>query len=119
MTVTGRFDKVLEALADPYRRQLLLALIEHNPQDDGDPDPLNIHPEDDDPLSKLNIFMGHLPKLDSMGIIEWNKEDDEIFKGPDWTEFEPLLQLIAENKDQLPEEWFGETENQVRVLPRE
>jgi hypothetical protein len=106
----GRFDEVLDALADPYRRQLLLALIEHNPQDDSDPDPLNIHPEGDDELSKLNIFMGHLPKLDDMGIIEWNEAEDEIVKGPDWAEFEPLLRLIADNKDELPAEWFEETD---------
>jgi hypothetical protein len=108
----ARFDDALEALADPYRRQLLLALIEHNPQDHEDADPLNIHPDGDPPLSQLNIFMGHLPKLDAMGIIEWNEEADEIIKGPDWEEFEPLLRLIAENKDELPEEWFGSIEDE-------
>ncbi|WP_154020491.1 ArsR family transcriptional regulator [Halorubrum halophilum] len=110
MSDAGRFDQVLESLADPYRRQLLLALIEHNPQDDDDPDPLNIHPEGDDALSKLNIYMGHLPKLDKMGIIEWDEDEDEIIKGPDWEEFEPLLRLIAEHKDELPKEWFEETD---------
>jgi hypothetical protein len=112
VTESTRFDEVLEALADPYRRQLLLALIEHNPQDDGDSDPLNIHPECDDTLSKMNIFMGNPPKLDEMGIINWNKEDKEILKGPDWAEFEPLLRLIAENKEELPNEWFGETDTE-------
>lgn len=109
MSCTDRFNEALEALADPYRRQLLLALIDHNPQDDGDSDPLNIHPDGEDALSKMNIFMGHLPKLDEMGIIDWNKREHEIVKGPDWEEFEPLLQLIAENKNALPEEWFKET----------
>jgi hypothetical protein len=110
MKNSKQFDEVLGALADPYRRQLLLALIEHNPQDDADPDPLNIHPGGDDELSELNIYMGHLPKLDEMGIIDWNEESDEIVKGPDWEEFEPLLRLIAENKDELPAEWFEETD---------
>lgn len=112
MSDAGRFDEVLEALADPYRRQLLLALTEHNPQDDTDSDPLNIHPEGDDALSELNIIMGHLPKLDEMGIIEWNEEDNEVVKGPDWEEFEPLLRLIAENKDELPTGWFEETDTE-------
>lgn len=107
---SGQFDEVLDALADPYRRQLLLALMEHNPQDEGDPDPLDIHPEGDDSISKLNIFMGHLPKLDEMDIIDWNEDDNEIVKGPDWKEFEPLLKLIAENKDELPTGWFEEAD---------
>lgn len=67
---TSRFDETLGALTHPYRRQLLLALIEQNPRDDGDSDPLNIHPDGEDALSKMNILVGHLPKLDEMGIIE-------------------------------------------------
>jgi hypothetical protein len=106
MSSRDRFDKLLGALADPYRRELLLALTEHNPQDDADSDPLNIHPEGEDEFSQLNIFMGHLPQLDEMGIIDWNQDEDEITKGPDWKEFEPLLRLIAENKDELPKAWF-------------
>lgn len=110
MTDPSRFNEIFEALADPYRRQLLLSLIKSNPQDDDDPDPLNIHPEADEEPWELNIYMGHLPMLDGMGIIEWDEEGNEIIKGPDWAEFEPLLRLIAENKHKLPEEWFGETE---------
>ncbi len=106
MSHSDRFDKLLEALADPYRRELLLALTEHNPQDDSDSDPLNIHPDGADEFSQLNIFMGHLPKLDELGIIDWDQDEDQITKGPDWAEFEPLLQLIAKNKDELPESWF-------------
>lgn len=112
MSDAGRFDQVLEALANPYRRQLLLALIEHNPQGDDDTDPLNIRPEDDDPLLNLNIYMGHLPQLESMGIIEWHEDEEEIVKGPDWAEFEPLLELIAENMDKLPKEWFEESDTE-------
>jgi len=101
-----RFDKLLGALADPYRRELLFALIEHNPQDDDDPDPLDIHAEGEDSLGKMNIFMGHLPQLEDLGIINWDHDKSHITKGPDWEEFEPLLNLIAENKDKLPAEWF-------------
>jgi hypothetical protein len=106
MNGTDRLDEVLEALADPYRRELLLALIEHNPQDEADSDPLNIHPDGEDEFSKLNILMGHLPKLHELGIINWEQDENQITKGPDWEEFEPLLRLIAENKDELPKAWF-------------
>ena len=36
------FDDVLYALSNRYQRELLLALLEHNPQDDRDHDPLNL-----------------------------------------------------------------------------
>lgn len=106
MSGTNRLGELLGALADPYRRELLLALMEHNPQDDDDSDPLNIHADGADAFTQLNISMGHLPKLDAMGIIDWDQDENAIRKGPDWEEFEPLLQLIVENKEQLPEEWF-------------
>lgn len=106
MSSKNRFDELLGALADPYRRELLLALIQHNPQDDDDSDPLDIHPEGADAFSQMNIFMGHLPKLAELGVIDWDQDKNQISKGPDWQEFEPLLRLIAENKDRLPEEWF-------------
>lgn len=34
--------RAFEALANPYRRQLLLAMFEKNPQDDDDLDPLRL-----------------------------------------------------------------------------
>jgi hypothetical protein len=108
-----RFDELLEALADGYRRELLIALLEHNPQDDGEPDPLNIHDSPEDAVSQFDIFMYHLPMLEKLGIVEWNEATDEIVKGPDWEEFAPLLRLIEEHKDELPAEWFGETEPTV------
>ncbi|MFC7060093.1 hypothetical protein [Halovenus salina] len=43
-----------------------------------------------------------------MGIIDWDQDNNQITKGPDWEEFEPLLQLIAENKDSLPAGWFDD-----------
>lgn len=38
-----RFDDLLEVLVNMYRRELLLALLRHNPQDDDQSKPLDIH----------------------------------------------------------------------------
>lgn len=111
----SRFDRLLRALADPYRRELLFALLAYDPQD-GDSGSLDIQLEDEDVFSELNIVMGHLPGLDEMGIIDWDQDEDRVAKGPDWEEFEPFLRLIAENKDELPEEWFGDGDDEYLVL---
>jgi hypothetical protein len=105
-----RFDELLNALADSYRRELLLSLLNHNPQDDDDSDPLDIHDSDFVEESQFDIFMYHLPMLDQLGIIEWERESEEIVKGPDWDEFAPLLKLIANHKDELPAGWFEKPE---------
>lgn len=95
------------AISDPYRRQLLVALLEHNPQDDDDQDPLNIlasgQTGDNLPIKMIH---NHLPKLEDMGFIEWNQQTAEISKGPNWDKIAPVLTLIHEHRDELPDGWL-------------
>ena len=103
-TESERMDLALEALSNPYRRQLLLALLLENPQDDTDRDPLDLLGEVDEPeVLKTRLYHAHLPKLESMGFIEWDRESGAISKGPEWDQIGPLLELIAEHRDELPE----------------
>jgi len=43
-----------------------------------------------------------------MGLIDWDRQSGELSKGPNWNEIAPLLQLIADNRDELPDEWLSE-----------
>lgn len=100
-------DDLFVALSNSYRRQLLVALLEHNPQDDYDRDPLNIVSEDVEPeVLELSLYHRHLPKLEQMGFVTWDRETNEIRKGPDWNEIEPLLTLMYDHRDELPEDWL-------------
>jgi hypothetical protein len=97
-------DVALEALSNPYRRQLLLALLAENPQDDTDRDPLDLIDDDTEAeLLETALVHAHLPKLESMGFIEWDRESGQISTGPEWAEIAPLLELIANHRDELPE----------------
>ncbi|WP_254663402.1 hypothetical protein [Haladaptatus sp. W1] len=81
----------LDVLANNYRRRLLIALLEHNPQDDTDTQiPADLTIEDED-IEKLMIQMTHthLPKLEAAGFIEWDRETNEVRKGPDSMTFCP------------------------------
>lgn len=101
-------DSILNVLADRYRRRVLVALLEHNPQDDDDPQtPEDITMGDED-LEELMIEMEHthLPKLAAAGLIEWDRETNVIKKGPEFAEIEPLLRLMHEHRDELPEGWL-------------
>jgi len=101
-------DKALEALSNRYRRHLLVALLKHNPQDDDDVDPLNSTTPSGSDLDDLQmkLFHTHLPKLDEMGYIEWDQARNEIRTGPNWQEIAPLLRLIDDHRDELPERWL-------------
>jgi hypothetical protein len=106
MTGSNRWHDALETLASPYRRQLLVALTEHNPQDD-DRDPLNIETATAEPeVLESELVHKHLPKLESRGYIEWDRESKKISRGPDWDEIGPILELIHDQRDELPDGWL-------------
>ena len=97
----------MDALSDRYRRELLVALLDSNPQDDDDRDPLNvIDPPVEPEVLEVELVHKHLPKLEAMGFIEWDTDTGEIAKGPDWDDIEPLLVLIDTHRDELPDDWF-------------
>ena len=100
-------DGILDALSNPYRRQLLIALLDHNPQDDSDRDPLDILSEADEAaVLESELVHTHLPKLDDMGYISWNRSTNAISKGPRWGEIAPLLKLMHDHRDELPDGWL-------------
>jgi hypothetical protein len=103
----GLFDELLYSLSDPYRRQLLVALLEHNPQDDFDRDPLDVVSASGEPeVLKTELVHNHLPKLEQMGFISWNRDTNEISRGPEWEAIAPLLELIHTHRGELPDGWL-------------
>lgn len=107
MNTSLRVDGLFEALSDPYRRQLLVALLDHNPQDDADRDPLNVVSDDLEPeVLQQALVHNHLPKLEELGFIAWDRGTNEISKGPEWDAIAPLLVLIHDHRDELPKGWL-------------
>ena len=87
-TRENMLDQALHALSNAYRRELLVALLEHNPQDDTDLDPLGVVDADDDAhatdaddvanTTEVDLVHTHLPVLEQMGYISWNSDTGEI-----------------------------------------
>lgn len=104
-------SRIFDALANPYRRQLLFALFEADPRDDVALDPLELLTQKDtignNRATQISMRHTHLPKLDEMGFIEWDQASDECSKGPEWEEITPLLQLMYDHRDELPDEWLS------------
>ena len=97
----------LEALKHPYRRQLLVAMLAQNPQDDDDVDPLDVVEYSAADAERLQVALRHqhLPKLEQRGYITWDRQTGAISKGPNWDEIAPLLTLIDDHSDELPAGW--------------
>lgn len=101
------FDVVVSAIADPYRRQLLVALLDHNLQENDGRDPLDLISEaDESNVLETELIHNHLPRLDDMGYITWDRTTNEISKGSKWDEIEPFLTLLDKHQDELPDGWL-------------
>lgn len=94
-------DQLFDALADVHRRRLLLALVDHNPQDVSELPgvPWAVSESEAGLTSKRHV---HLPKLADYGLIEWDKDEQLVVKGPRFEEIEPILELLDDHHDELP-----------------
>lgn len=99
-------DDALDALHHIQRRKLLIDLLDYNSQDDS-PIVLADSETDADALEYLVAMRHvHLPKLVEYGFINWNRDTNEVTQGPNFSEIKPLLQLLADNEDELPYGWL-------------
>lgn len=96
-------DEVFDALANRHRRRVLLRLLERNPQPElVDDAPFDVGRTDGE--DRVELVHVHLPKLESMGFIAWDRDDHLIVKGPAFEEIRPLLELVEENEHALPDD---------------
>ncbi len=103
---TISFDDMVDALADVQRRKLLVALLEHNPQDDSAVVIADSESESDAVERLVSMQHVHLPKLTDYGFIEWDEDTHEVMKGPNFDEIRPLLELLDDHEDELPDDWL-------------
>jgi predicted transcriptional regulator len=97
---------MVDALADVQRRKLLIALLEHNPQDDSAVVIADSESESDAVERLVSMQHVHLPKLADYGFIEWDEDTHEVMKGPNFDEIRPLLELLDDHEDELPDDWL-------------
>ena len=97
-------DNTFDALADKHRRELLVALLEENPQQDT----IQIAAHGDrgmrgtDHRLRMAMYHNHLPKLVDYGFIRWNDDTHEVVKGPRFEEIQPLLELVVDYAENYP-----------------
>ncbi|WP_238709604.1 DUF7344 domain-containing protein [Natronorubrum halophilum] len=100
-------DEFFRAVANVQRRRLLVRMLSHNPEDEskvytGDRE------TDEEELATLLIEMQHthLPLLEEYGFIDWDRQNHEVSKGPEFDEIRPLLEMMVEHQGELPEGWL-------------
>jgi predicted transcriptional regulator len=100
-------DEILRVLSEVHRRRLLVALLEHNPQEDSVIIPEDAHKGVRAPESlQSELYHMHLPRLEEAGFIDWDRDTHEVVKGPRFDEIRPLLELMQAHADELPDDWL-------------
>jgi hypothetical protein len=92
-------------LSHPLRRRLLQELYEQGSGAELTvPDDI-VGDDEDEMRVGTELKHTHLPKLEDEDLIEWDRDDDTVTRGPDFDQIEPLLELLDDHADQLPFEW--------------
>lgn len=106
-TESIRLDQLLTSLSHSTRRSILFTLAEDNPRDMDEFTSSDFNTEDEDfELFTAEVTYDHLPRLDRAGLIEWDHDSDTITQGPNFEEVRPLITLIHEHRDELPDNWL-------------
>ncbi|WP_254837564.1 DUF7344 domain-containing protein [Natronomonas marina] len=109
--VGGSLNELFEMLSHGHRRRVLVAVGRQNPQDDEDIASESVAERDergdDEALDSVQqqLYHAHLPKLAEAGFIDWNRDSGVITRGPRFEEIEPLLRLMSDHEDELPDGW--------------
>jgi len=110
MNLRTRVDEQLEALAHVERRRLLVALFRDGPSRNGPSESVVLEVEswadEEGEASLVGLRHKHLPKLEDMGFVEWNRQDGLVTEGPQFGEVEPMLALLDGNREELPHDWL-------------
>lgn len=91
---------MFDVLGDRYRRRLLLALSEREPRHATDAFDGDVAAE------RIEARHQHLPKLADAGVVEWDRETNELWRGRRFDEVRPLLELLSAHDDELPDDWI-------------
>lgn len=102
-------SELFEILSHEHRRRVLVAVARHNPRDEDEIESksaVNEHEDDETiELLKQQLYHVHLPKLDESGFVNWDRDAGHVTRGPRFEEIEPLLRLMRDHQDELPNDW--------------
>jgi hypothetical protein len=94
------WENVFVALQNEQRRRLLLTLRTQESQDDRVTSLRYLHDgESDFERFKTNMYHRHLPLLRRRGYVDWDQENHEVSRGSNFSEVEPVLELVEDRDD--------------------
>ena len=99
-------DELLDALANVHRRRLVVSLLEEDSvnADRFVSQEIEYGERERDRLS-IGLYHVHLPKLEAVGFVDWDRDTGTVARGPNFQEFRPLVECLDDHAADLFDEW--------------
>lgn len=99
-------DTIFRTLSHPTRRSILTTLREKDLRHSGGIPVAELAPDESpNDTFHIRLYHQHLPKLDTVGFIDWNPSTETILPGPHYEAIESVVALLEGNQDELPAAW--------------
>jgi hypothetical protein len=87
-------DRVFDALSHPHRRHILMTITKSASQRKIE---FSLDELSDDTigLDALQLHHIHLPKLEDVGLIRWDRGNQIVMKGPAFNSIRPYLEPLT------------------------
>jgi hypothetical protein len=107
MSSEERWCIIFDTLRDQSRRRVLTSLRDAEARTMGEIlDEVERVDGRDRRALRIAFVHIHLPTLHDTGYIDWRREADKIRRGPNFEEIYPVLDVLDENRDRLPDGWL-------------
>jgi hypothetical protein len=93
-------DELFQTLSHAIRRRVISQLASVEPASQLPVEDVDF-PESDGTVN-LCLYHNHLPKLDAVDIIDWDRNDGLIERGEHFPEVADFLETVAEIRDEIP-----------------
>lgn len=84
---------VFDLLRNEHRRRLLAELVANTPQPEV-PVGNECLSQDEMTHREIEMYHIHLPKLQDAGVIEWDRGNQQVLKGPAFDQIRPYLEVV-------------------------
>lgn len=96
-------SKQLDVLSNIHRRRVLFALAERSPYPDRIDTSHTVETDGGERDQTIVMQHVHLPLLEDHRYISWDQEAQRVTKGPQFDDIQPLLTVLVENQEALPD----------------
>lgn len=97
---TVRLDSLFDALGNEHRLRVLVTLYLADPGEEFQAEDL-VAPGEDRQRIVTSFYHVHFPKLERLGLVEWDREENSVVRGGEFEAVDQLLDCLVVRDDEV------------------